>query len=295
MKIKKSLGDHAFDAVNIVFMILFCLVILIPYWDMFIMSFTPGHLSQGLHLRLWTPEWSIAAYEFAFRNAQLINAYIVTIARALIGPTFSIFCCACFAYGLSKKELPFHNFLTIFILVPMFFSGGLIATYLLIMSIGLFNSFWVYIIPGSVSTFSIILLRNFFQNMDKGLEEAARIDGASYTKILFVVILPLSKPILATLFLMGAVSHWNSWFDTMLYINDQRLHTLAFVLRRLLMDDRLMADEMREFAMQAATTPFLTNNLRAAVTIITIAPIIALYPFLQKYFVKGIMLGALKG
>ena len=295
MKIKKSVSSIIFDSLNTVFLIAFCICIIIPFWDMFIMSFTPAEYSQTLSLRLWAPKWSIEAYKFALRNDALLKAYGVTIARTVLGVLFSLFCNISFAYGLSKKELPFHNFLTVFILIPMFFSGGLIPTYLLIRDLGLKDNFLVYIIPSAVASYNIILLRNYFQNMDHTLEEAAIIDGASNFKVMYAIVVPLAKPIIATVALWGMVAHWNAWQDTLIYVNDSNLYTLQFILRRMLVDDRAMSEEMQQFMIDNNSEQFLTKNLQAAITIITIAPIMATYPFLQKYFVKGIMIGALKG
>jgi len=291
---KVSVGSRFFDIINVIFFILFCLVVIYPFWDMLVLSFSTAEDSIGLAVRLWPKKFVINAYQFAFRNSQLINAYSVTISRALIGTVFSLFCNVCFAYGLSKKELPFHNVITMIVLIPMFFSGGLIPNYLLMRQLGLFDNYLVYILPGAVGSFNIILLRNYFQNMDRSLEEAARIDGASYFLVVIQVVVPLSTPILATLALWGVVAHWNAWFDCMLYMNNKNLYTLGFILRRLLIDDRLLSDEMRYFMLETENH-FLSKNLQAAIIIITVVPVICAYPFLQKYFVKGIMIGALKG
>lgn len=294
MKIKTGIWSNIFDFFNVFGMVIFCFAIIFPLWDMIAMSFTPAKDSYGLAFRLWPNEWQLSAYRFAFRNSAIMTAYLVTINRSLIGPLISLICNVCFAYGLSKKDLPFHNFLTTFILVPMFFGGGMIANYLLIKQLGLFDNFLVYVIPGAVGSYNIILLRNYFQNMDRSLEEAARIDGATYFRIVFTVVIPLSKPILATLALWGIVAHWNAWFDCLLYINNKSLYTLTYILRRMMVDDRLLSDEMLQY-MTSHNQQFMSKNLKAAITIINIVPIMCVYPFLQKHFVKGIMIGALKG
>lgn len=293
---RKSAGSIVFDGFNYIFMVAFCITILIPFWDMIVMSFSPAKYSYSLTLRLWPQFWSVEAYKFAFRNDSIVRAYGITIARTVIGVIFSLFCTTCMAYGLSKKQLPGHNFLTTFILIPMFFGGGLIPTYLLMRGLGLVDTFWIYVIPSAVGSYNVILLRNYFQNMDITLEEAAIIDGATNMRVMLQIVVPLAKPIIATLALWSMVGHWNAWIDTLIYVRDKSLYTLQFVLRRMLVDDRTMNDEMLVYMMQKSENEtFLTKNLQAAITIITIGPIILVYPFLQKYFVKGIMIGALKG
>ena len=296
MKIKKSIGSNIFDFCNITFMILFSIIIIVPFWNMIVLSLSTAKTSMNLTITLWPREFSLEAYKFALRDDSIITAYGVTIARTVAGTLFSLFCNISFAYGLSKKELPFRNLLTTFILIPMFFGGGLIPTYIMMTSLGLKNTFLIYILPGAVGSYNIILIRNYFQNMDHTLEEAAIIDGASNFKVMYRIVVPMAKPIIATVALWGLVGHWNAWNDCLIYIENKNLYTLQFMLRRLLIDDRQMTDEMLQFMTDAEQPDrFLTKNLQSAITIITIAPIMATYPFLQKYFVKGIMIGALKG
>ena len=193
------------------------------------------------------------------------------------------------AYPLSRKYLPHRNFYTMFIVVTMFFGGGLIPSYLLIKSLGLIDSRWVLIIPGLISTFSLLILRNFFMGIPEELEDSAKIDGANDMRILFGIIIPLSKPVLATLALWAAVSHWNAWFDALLYLQDQSKVVLQLFLRRLVIsaegDPMLQANPQQE----------APETLKAAVIMFTALPILVVYPFLQRYFVKGILVGSLKG
>ena len=295
MKRKMSTSSLIFDTANTIFMVLFCISIIIPFWDMVMMSFSGAEEAMTLTLRLWPKQFRIGAYIFAFRNSQILDAYVVTIARTAIGVGFSLLINISMAYSLSKKELPFHNLLTVLILIPMFFSGGLIPTYLLIKKIGLYDSFWVYILPCAFSSYNIILLRNYFSNMDHNLEEAAIIDGAANLRIMFQIVMPLAKPIIATVALWGLVWHWNEWMNSLIYIKNSKLYTLQFILRRMINDDKMMSAEMKEFNIDNQNANYVTKNLQAALTVVAIAPIMATYPFLQKYFVKGIMVGALKG
>jgi len=292
---KKGIGEKIFDFVNPLFMIIFCISIIIPFWDMFITSFSSADEALSLTLRFWPSEWRLAAYKFAFRNSQILNAYVVTIARTVVGTVLHIIVNVSIAYSLSKKELPFRNFLTTIVLIPMFFTGGLIPSYLLIRSLHLDNTFWVYILPTSFSPFVVVLLRNYFSNMEKALEESAVIDGASYLRIMFQIIMPLAKPIIATVALWSMVAHWNAWFDSLIYVKSKKLQVLQLILRRMIDDTKEMSQEMAQFTLDNPDSSIVTKNIQAAITIITVAPIIATYPFLQKYFVKGIMIGSLKG
>lgn len=295
MKIRKSISGSIFDFCNILFMILFSIIIIVPFWNMIVLSFSTAKTSMNLTITLWPREFSLEAYKFALRDDSIIRAYGVTITRTVLGTLYSLFCNVCFAYGLSKKHLPFRNLLTTFILIPMFFGGGLIPTYLLITNLGIKNTLLVYILPGAVGSYNIILIRNYLQNMDHTLEEAAIIDGASNFKVMYRIVVPMAKPIIATVALWTIVGHWNAWNDCLIYIEDKNLYTLQFILRRLLVDDRNMSDEMLQHMIDNEQDRFLSKNLQSAITIITILPIMCTYPFLQKYFVKGIMVGALKG
>lgn len=292
---KKSRSEWAFDILNCLLMVLLCVSILIPFWDMFITSFSSADEAMSLTVRFWPDKWRLSAYKFAFGDNQIVSAYIVTIARTVVGTLIHILVCVGLAYPLSKKELPFKNFFTTIVLIPMFFAGGLIPSYILIKKIGLYDTFWVYVLPGSFSPFVVILLRNFFANMEKALEESAHIDGASYLRIMLQIVMPLSKPIIATVALWSMVGQWNSWFDALIYIKSKDLQVLQLILRRMIDNTRAMSDEMARYAIDNPDASIVTKNVQAAVTIITIAPIIAVYPFLQKYFVKGIMIGSLKG
>jgi len=206
-----------------------------------------------------------------------------------VGTLLSLVFMCMAAYPLSRKHLPHRGFYTTFIIITMFFSGGLIPTYLLIKSLGLINSVWVYIIPGLVNTFNLIILRNFFMGIPSELEDSAKIDGANEIRILAQIIIPLSAPVLATLALWGAVAHWNNWFDAMLYMQDKTKITLQLLLRRLVIAN--MADPM----MPVPTEEEDPAMVKAAVTMFTALPILLVYPFLQKYFVKGVMVGSIKG
>ena len=193
------------------------------------------------------------------------------------------------AYALSKKYLPHRGFYTYFIVFTMFFNGGLVPTYMLVKSLGMINTYWALLIPCLINTFSMLIIRNFFMSLPEELEESAKMDGANDIRILFSLVLPLSKPILATIALWSAVYHWNAWFDALLYTQDKSITVLQLFLRRMVIDnDSTTMDQM----LGKQVTP---DTIKAAIIMMTSLPILCVYPFLQKHFVKGILVGAVKG
>jgi putative aldouronate transport system permease protein len=195
------------------------------------------------------------------------------------------------AYVLSKPYFPHRNMWTFFIVFTMFFSGGLIPSYLLNKNLGLMNNFLVLILPGLVSAYNLVIMRNFFQSLPEEIEESAMLDGAGRLRIFWSIVLPMSKPILATVGLWLAVGHWNSWYDVLIYITDETKFTLQIVLRRILLTG---SQEIMEFS--ATTSEMISSEgLKAATIYVATLPILCVYPFLQKYFVKGINMGSLKG
>jgi putative aldouronate transport system permease protein len=274
-------------------MIMLALSILYPFWQTIIMSLSSPQSAMSLGVHLWTQEWSLDAYRFLFTYEDIYGAYFNTIVRTVVGTALVVVFTIIAAYPLSKRDLPFRNSLTIYFLIPMFFSGGLIPTYLLIRQLGLIDNFLVLILPGAVSIFSVIIMRNFFMTIDKAFEESAFIDGANYLTLLLRIILPISVPVLATIALWAAVSHWNAWFDAMIYIRDRDKTVIQLILREMLTAVSTQAQEVAAFGSSHAELTL--NNVRAAIVLISIGPIVLVYPYIQKYFVKGITLGSLKG
>jgi putative aldouronate transport system permease protein len=293
---RKSPGDIAFDLVNGTLLVLLCLTIIYPFWNTLLISLASGKDVNSLGLRVWITTWNISAYKFAFSKYGHVGvAYLNSIFRTVIGTVLGVFVTLLAAYPLSKKDIPGRNAMTIYILITMFFHGGLIPTYLLIRNIGLFNSRLVLILPALVQGYYVIIMRNFLMTLDPSFEESAFMDGANFFQILMRIIIPLSKPVIATIALWIAVWHWNQWFDALIYLSSERKIVLQLLLRRMIQQMTAMQNaEMQQYmALEEVELP--TESVRAAITIITIGPIIFFYPFLQKYFVKGIFLGSLKG
>ena len=286
-----------FDYINIVFMCLFSLSIIFPFWDLFQLSLTPSDKINTLQIRLWPEYTTWDNYRFVLRNNKLLNAFFVSISRTVLGTAAHLLVISLAAYPLSKRDLPYRPAILAYFLIPMFFGGGLIPTFLMYKAIGLYNNFLVYILPGAFSMYNCIILRNYIMSMDPAVEEAAYIDGASIPRILYTILIPLSKPVLATIGLWTMVGQWNSWFDAMIYITDERMVPVQLILRRMLQSLDTTASEMAAYEAKNPLMQMMmsTKSIQAAMTILTIFPIMCVYPFLQKYFVKGIMLGSVKG
>lgn len=288
-----------FDYINYAIMILFCITILFPMWDMVVRSLSSTKYSTGLGFMLWPKEFTLSSYQFVLSDNDIVRAFFVTVLRTVLGTIIDCTMIVLLAYPLSKRDMPGRKYITTFFLIPMFFSGGLIPSYLNIRDMGLIDSFWVYIIPGCVSVYNSVLTRNYFMSMDAALEESAFIDGAGYPRLLWSVVLPLSTPILATIALWNAVGHWNAWFDCFIYIRSGEREVVQIILRRMQDLTNLQSQEMQEFidAQLAASgaEAVTSTSVRMAATIVTMLPILCVYPFVQKYFVKGIMIGSLKG
>lgn len=289
---KRSVGENIFQVFLIIFISLFCIAVIFPFVHILSISLSTPVESQRLGIHIYPLEVSTYAWEKVLMKPDIWMGFGNTVFRTVVGTFLSLlFMCMC-AYPLSRKYLPHRKFYTMFIVATMFFSGGLIPSFLLVKSLGMMDSRLVYIIPGLISTFSMLILRNFFMSIPEEIEDSAKIDGANDLRILFGIIIPLSKPVLATLALWGAVGHWNAWFDAVLYIQDESKLVLQTFLRRVVITGE-------DLSLYSSATPNpdvgYQDPIRAATIMFTALPILVFYPFLQKYFTKGIMIGSLKG
>lgn len=278
-------------------MILFCITVFIPFWDVVVRSFSRAQDISYMHINLLPKVWTLDAYKYCFQDNEIIMAFVVSVLRTAVGTGIHIIVCCMAAYSLTRTDMPFRKTITAILLIPMFFSAGMIPAYLNMKRLGLLNNFLVYVLPSGFSIYNTIIIRNYFFSIDKGMEEAASIDGASQTKIFTSIIMPLSKPVIATVALWQMVGQWNAWFDNMMYCRrTANLTTLQYLLRRML--DSLTASTTTATSGVEAIGALVDTNpdtIKAATTILVVLPIVLIYPFLQKYFVKGIMVGAVKG
>lgn len=286
-------GERAFLIVNNTILVLICLLMLYPVLYVLGRSVTP-ELERALHpLRLIPSSFEWTGYTFIFSpGSNIVNAYSTTIARTLVGTTLDIIVTMLLAYPLSKKYYPPRSVLTFMIVFTMWFSGGLIPSFLLNKDLGLVNTFWVYIFPSLVNPFNMIIMRNFFAQIPDSLEESAKLDGANDLRVFFSIYLPLSLASIATVTLFYAVFHWNSWFDSMLYMRNKNMWTMQYTLR-LLIDSATVTDLATVGTAMDNIPP--AETVRMATIVVATVPILCIYPFLQKYFVKGMLVGSVKG
>ena len=290
-KIKRSAGDRAFDWINYLFLALFSLTILFPFWNLFVQSVSSPDSGVVDALQMWPKKFSAFNYKYVLANKYIWTGYRETLIRTIAGTALSVTLTAMGAYVLSKKKLPNRNFWTTVVLIPMFFSGGMIPSYLWMVNLHLIDNRLVLILPGLISSYNLIIMRNFFMSVPEGLEESAMIDGAGSIRIFFSIVLPISKAVRATVALWVMVGHWNAWFDATIYIRDANKLPLQVVLRRILMEGTQQMMDMNS----TDTNHVTPDTLKAATTFVCMLPIMCVYPFVQKYFVKGVIIGSLKG
>lgn len=289
-----SASGLVFDVTAYTLLVLFAVSFIYPFWNLILLSFSPQDEVSSLGLHVWIFRWNTGSWRYVLRNNQVGRAYLNTVYRAVVGTLLTIFITMTGAYALSKPRLPGRAFFSALFVLTMFFSGGLVPRYLLVRWLGLMNTRWALILPRVMNVFYIIIARNFLMAIDQALEDSAVIDGAGYWTVLFRIIVPVSKPVIATIALWTAVSLWNEWFDALIFIEDEAKNVLQILIRKMM--QHLTLAELGDFAdklvIQESIPP---QSVRAVTVLVTIGPVILVYPFAQKYFVKGIMLGSVKG
>lgn len=284
-----------FDVINYVLMTFIALVCLYPFWYVIVGAFNDGsdYMRGGVYL--WPRSLSLNNFTMVFNDNRLLVGFKNTLARTFLGTVTGTLFTATVAYGMSRKDLPFKKTIYWINLFTMFFGGGLIPYFLVLKQLGLINSFWVYIIPALYSVFNMIIIMNFFKDIPEEIHESGTIDGASEFRIFYTLYLPLSTPVLATVALWVGVGHWNSFFDSMVYTTSANLQTLQLFLVKLIKEASMTQGEAASrVPAQVAKTVSITT-LRYAAIVVSTVPILCIYPFLQKFLAKGIMLGSLKG
>ena len=289
-KIKRSRGEEIFNVFNITFLTLLMIVCLYPFWYVVCASFSRSTLLMSHTGALFKPMgFSLAAYKNVFENDSIWIGYGNTIFYVVVGTVLNIIMTVLGAYFLSRKNVPGQSIILMMIMFTMYFSGGMIPGFLNIQSLGLYDNRLALILPGSISNFNLIIMRTGMAAIDASMEESARLDGANHFTILFKIMLPLTKATVAVLVLYYGVAHWNSWFNAMIYLEDKMKEPLQLVLRQI-----LIINDMSDMGV-GEDTEMISETIKHATIIVSTVPILALYPFLQKYFVKGMMVGAVKG
>jgi putative aldouronate transport system permease protein len=294
-----SNGEKIFNVFNVALMLLLCIVFLFPYLNQLAISLNDGRDTAFGGITVYPRDFTLQNYKTVFSNDSFNTALLISVLRVIIGTITGVVVTTATAYALTKKDLPGRTFFITLLLIPTFIDGGLIPTFILYRNLDLINHFWVYIIPGLFSFYNMIIIRTYLNTIPASLEESAVLDGANSLQILTRIYLPLAKPVIATVSLWLAVAHWNDWVTSLMFVQSKDLHTLQFVLYRVLKESELVMQMAVEQSMQGGTidqnAPSVTPEaVKAATLIVSTLPILIVYPFLQKYFVKGVMLGAIK-
>lgn len=295
---RRSSEDVIVDVINYILLGFVGIVTIYPFYYVFVLSFNDGYDAMISGIYLWPRKFTLDNYVSFFSDMKWLTALGVSVARSVIGGLVTTVFTCMVAYALSRKYLIFRKFYSTAIIFCMYFSGGIIAYYVTLRGYGLLNTFAVYIIPGLLSYFFVIVARSFFEELPPEILEAARIDGANDLKIFMRVVLPLSAPLLATMILFTAVGQWNSWVDSAYYVREESLRTLSYRMMEVInksVDNESIMKSAGALAQAAEANRTTSFSLQCASLVVCIAPILCVYPFLQKYFVQGIMIGAVKG
>ncbi|NEW07568.1 carbohydrate ABC transporter permease [Paenibacillus sp. SYP-B3998] len=293
---KFAFEDRIFSIVTHIALALLAFVTFYPFWNSAVIAFNEGTDTSLGGITFWPREFTLENFEIVLKDIRILKGFGISISRTVVGTFLTIAATAIFAYGMSRKELIGRGYYMVFCIITLYFGGGLIPTYILIRNLGMFDSFWVFVIPSIISVWSMIIFRTFFREIPPGLEDSARIDGCGYWGTFLRVVLPLSGPVIATLSLFTAIAHWNDWFVASIYINNNDLLPVQTLLKQTL--DSNIASELNADTAAASflakRQSFTTKSLTMATMMVTAIPIILVYPFLQRFFVKGVLVGSLK-
>ena len=291
---KIKAGDRAFDIINTLLLVLIFVIILYPMYYVLIASFSdPDKVLTG-KIFLLPNGFQLESYKTVFSNSEVMNGYLHTIMYATVGTLINLFVTLTAGYALSRDDLRGRKPITLFFIFTMFFSGGTVPTYMLVKNLGLLNTFWAMVLPNAMSVWNLILCRNFFEgNIPKELLEVSQIDGCRNDYFFLKIVLPLSKALIAVMVLFYAVGHWNSYMQPLLYLSDRSKYPLQLVLKNILISSQ--PDASLAGMTDRAELYKQTEMLKYALVVVSSVPMIALYPFVQKYFVQGVMVGSVKG
>lgn len=288
---KASRGETLFQASIVTLLSLLGAAILYPFWHVLVGSVLPYAEAVKSSFYLLPKGFTLEAYGRVFEEGRIVRSLLVSIFLTLTVTAYQLTITAMTAYALTKKDLPGRGGFILYILITMFFGGGLIPYYLLIKQLGMINTYWALIVPAAMNTYNFIVMKTFFESLPAEMEEAAKIDGAGYGRVFIRLVLPLSMPVLASIGLFIAVDQWNSWYQPMLFISERDMWPLTLILRDILISNNTELLTKASFANQHAV---YSESLKYAVIIVSIAPIVVVYPFIQRFFAKGVMIGAVK-
>lgn len=294
--IQRTNGEKIFNVFNYIILTIFAITTLYPFLYTLTISLSTAAEAEriGLHILPTPGKMSLESYRLVFINKDIWGAYKWTLFRTIVGTLMALVVTCFYGYALSRPGLPLKKIFTTYLMFTMMFNGGQIPTYLNIKNLGLIDSVWVYVLPTLIGAYNVIVAKSFFAALPESLNESARIDGAGEFRIFFQIIVPLSKPIIMTLALWMAVAHWNTWFDSLMYINDEKKKVVQSFLQRIVTSGN--TDMLKDVnASEQDKKEVIGKTIQSATIMVTILPILCVYPFIQKYFVKGVTLGAVKG
>lgn len=288
-KKKRRAEDWVVDGFVYTFVTILVISIILPFMQVITISVSPASVVNATGFHLIPLKFDFSGYQQISSDPNFWRSYGNTILRTVCGTAAGVFITMLTAFPLAKKNLPYRKGIMMFVVFTMYFSGGMIPQYLLIKGMGLTNNFLVYIVPCLITGFALIITRNFFMGLPEALEESAKIDGATNLQVLLKIYLPISTPVIATISLWYCVQHWNSWMDNMLYVTDKNKYVLQYVLQTILTNGQTADMEAM------ADMVIHTETMKMAALVLSLIPIVCTYPFLQKYFVKGMIVGSVKG
>ena len=288
----KSLGSRLFDVLLILFMLGLIFVTLFPFYHITITSLSNGNAVLRGEVKLWPVQFTLAAYNLVFKDPNVPRSLLNSVLYTTVGTAINLVMTALCAYPLARPRFSGRTFFTWMVTLTMFFSGGLIPLYLLVMQLGLIDKIWAIVLPGAIGPWYMFMMRTFFQEIHESIYEAALIDGANELQVLWRIVLPLSKPIFATMLLFYAVGQWNEFFNPLIFLNDRTKYPIQLILRNIVILGRF--DQTNELA-GGSDFAIIEQTLKYATIMVSTIPILVVYPFVQKYFVKGVMIGAIKG
>lgn len=292
-RIRRTFGSRAFDVLNVIFMLLFLLVTLYPFWYVVIVSLSDGKAVLSGQVSLWPVNITLDTYRVVLRDSSIITGFKNTVIYTTLGTFINLLCTSLCAYPLSRPDLLGKKQVMGMIVFTMFFSGGMIPAYLVMNQMQLIDTIWAMVLPGAISTYNMIVMRTFFMGIPESLHESACLDGANDWQVLVRIVLPLSMPIMATMLLFYAVGHWNSYMNALLYLNSKSLFPLQSILRNMVVDGQLSEAQTQVGGGSSFTV--IETTMKYATIVVSTLPILLIYPFVQKYFVKGVMIGSIKG
>lgn len=288
--IKATVPQRSFKVFNYLFLSLFSITMLVPFFHILAGSFSGNRALIEGRVGIWPVDFTFSNYAVVLADASIWKSFGITVFITVVGTTINLILTCLMAYGLSKSELRGRSFLLLLVLFTMIFQAPLIPTYLLVKSLGMLNTVWAIMIPGAISAFNLIIMISFFRNIPDGLLDSARIDGCGEYRTLFQIVLPLSLPSLLTIGLFYAVGHWNSYFSALMYVRNPNLHPLQVKLRQLIVESDV--DSMMQSTVASMQS---VEGIKMASIMFATLPILVIYPWIQKHFVKGSMLGSVKG